>query len=108
MGDAQMIQKYSRVLAAMGNPRRLAILSRLARDEVSVGELANQIGISQSALSQHLAKLRAVGLVSTRRDGQTIFYRSCQAPLLPMLSDLSNRLGASPLVDLASGGARTC
>jgi DNA-binding transcriptional ArsR family regulator len=95
MGDAQVIEMYSRVLSAMGNPRRLAILGLLADEEVSVRELANQVGISQSALSQHLAKLRAAGLVSTRREGQMIFYSSCRASLVPLLSNLSVWLGST-------------
>jgi|EndMetStandDraft_7_1072992.scaffolds.fasta_scaffold426490_2 DNA-binding transcriptional ArsR family regulator len=102
MGDAQVIEMYSTILSAMGNPRRLAILGLLADEEVSVRDLANQVGISQSALSQHLAKLRAAGLVSTRREGQMIFYSSCQASLVPILSDLSDWLGSTPQPDLAS------
>ena len=62
-------------LKAMANPKRLAILCRLGESEVSVNELSTEVGLSQSALSQHLAKLREQGLVSTRREQQTIFYR---------------------------------
>lgn len=57
------------------NKSRLMILCVLNEGEFSVGELNQKIPISQSALSQHLAKLRASGLVETRRDSQTIFYR---------------------------------
>jgi DNA-binding transcriptional ArsR family regulator len=63
------------LLAALANRRRLAILCRLVEGERSVGALADSLGIGQSALSQHLAKLREQGLVSTRREGQTIHYR---------------------------------
>lgn len=62
-------------LKAMANPKRLAILCRLGEGEVSVNELSLEVELSQSALSQHLAKLREQGLVSTRREQQTIFYR---------------------------------
>ncbi|HDZ71845.1 MAG TPA: transcriptional regulator [Aurantimonas coralicida] len=62
------------ILALMGNAHRLRILCKLAEDEASVGVLVSEVGLSQSALSQHLAKLRAGGLVTTRRDAQTIFY----------------------------------
>lgn len=62
------------LLAAMANPSRLLILCQLAAGEKSVGELQPLIGLSQSALSQHLAVLREKGLVRTRREGQQIFY----------------------------------
>lgn len=62
-------------LAMMANPKRLLILCRLAEGETSVGELLSIAGLSQSALSQHLARLRASGLVATRREGQSIRYR---------------------------------
>ena len=68
-------------LGEVANQRRLLILCHLARlemdgdGEASVGELQRLIGISQSALSQHLARLRNAGMVATRRDGQVIHYR---------------------------------
>ena len=58
----------------MANPSRLLILCQLAESEKSVGELQPLIGLSQSALSQHLAVLREKRLVRTRREGQQIFY----------------------------------
>ena len=63
-----------RLLSALANQKRLMIMSYLFQGELSVNALAHKVGLSQSALSQHLAKLRTVGIVSTRRDGQTIFY----------------------------------
>ncbi|OYQ32282.1 hypothetical protein CHU95_15845 [Niveispirillum lacus] len=63
------------LLKAMGNERRLSILLYLSQGEKSVGELEQLVGLSQSALSQHLAVLRQEGLVCTRRQAQTIFYR---------------------------------
>lgn len=62
------------LLGAMANPSRLLILCQLAESEKSVGELQPLIGLSQSALSQHLALLREKRLVRTRREGQQIFY----------------------------------
>jgi DNA-binding transcriptional ArsR family regulator len=62
------------MLAAMANPSRLLILCQLAESEKSVGELQPLIGLSQSALSQHLAVLRGKRVVRTRREGQQIFY----------------------------------
>lgn len=69
-------QPAVRLLSALANQKRLMIMSYLFQGELSVNSLAQKVQLSQSALSQHLAKLRAVGIVSTRRDGQTIFYKS--------------------------------
>jgi ArsR family transcriptional regulator len=65
----------SKLLGALANERRLLILCQIAGREMSVGEIQELVGISQSALSQHLAVLREQGLVSTRRESQTIYYR---------------------------------
>lgn len=67
-------RKASALLKAMANERRLLILCYLADGERSVGELERMISLSQSALSQHLARLRRDGLVTTRRSAQTIYY----------------------------------
>lgn len=64
----------ARLMKAMSNANRLLILCQLATAERSVGELADRIGLSQSALSQHLAKLREDGLVTTRRQSQSVLY----------------------------------
>ncbi len=65
----------ARLLAALANESRLMILCELVDGERSVGTLVEAVGLTQSALSQHLAKLRAAGIVATRRDAQTIYYR---------------------------------
>ncbi|MCM2343200.1 MAG: metalloregulator ArsR/SmtB family transcription factor [Alphaproteobacteria bacterium] len=62
------------LLKALSNERRLMIICALYQGEKSVGELEDIVGLSQSALSQHLARLRRDGLVNTRRNAQTIFY----------------------------------
>lgn len=62
------------LLATMANPVRLLILCSLADGEKPVHELVNNSGITQGAVSQHLTKLRNLNLVSTRRDGQSIYY----------------------------------
>nr|WP_249138377.1 metalloregulator ArsR/SmtB family transcription factor [Caulobacter sp. S6] len=59
----------------LASEQRLLLLCRLFEGEASVGELAQRAGLAQSAASQHLAKMRAEGLVATRREAQTIFYR---------------------------------
>ena len=62
------------MLKAMSNPNRLMILCQLVAGEKCVSELEKIIGLSQSALSQHLARLRREELVKTRRAAQTIYY----------------------------------
>lgn len=63
------------LLKAMSHPGRLMILCQLVQGECCVSQLNESIPLSQSALSQHLANLRRAGLVSTRRDAQSIYYR---------------------------------
>lgn len=64
------------LLKAMANECRLLVLCHLAQSgELSVGELVERVGLGQSALSQHLARLREEGFVATRKESQTVFYR---------------------------------
>ena len=76
--DIKKIEKNTeaaaKILKALANERRLAIVCILYKGEQSVGALEEVIGLSQSALSQHLARLRRDGIVKTRRDAQTIYY----------------------------------
>lgn len=84
-------RRASSLLKAMANERRLLILCHLAEGERSVGELERLVGLSQSALSQHLARLRRDRLVRTRRNAQTIFYslHGDEAPaIMARLQDL--------------------
>src|SRR5690606_4752867 len=63
-------------LKAIGNARRLMVLCKLVEHgEVKVSDLAEEVGLSQSALSQHLARLREEGLVTFRRESQVLWYR---------------------------------
>ncbi len=68
------------LMKALGNETRLVILCTLAEGEHSVGELNELIPLSQSALSQQLARLRREGLVKTRRESQTIYYSLSPGP----------------------------
>lgn len=75
------------LLKAMANTPRLLVLCHLAEGgEHSVGDLVAKVGLSQSALSQHLAKLREQHLVATRKDAQTVFYSVCDDKALQVLS----------------------
>lgn len=67
-------ERAAALMKSMGSPRRLLILCQLVEGEKAVGELEKTVGLSQSALSQHLAVLRHKGYVATRRSGQQIFY----------------------------------
>jgi DNA-binding transcriptional ArsR family regulator len=68
------VHDASEVLAALANANRLLILCHLLDGEQSVTILHGKVDIAQSALSQHLGRLRALRLVSTRREAQTIYY----------------------------------
>ncbi len=73
------------ILRALANERRLMILCQLVEyGEATVGSLVDAVGISQSALSQHLAKMRDEGIVTYRRDSQSIWYRIAD----PRIEDL--------------------
>lgn len=68
--------EVAKLLKATSNPRRLMMLCKLVEHgERSVNDLAEDVGLSQSALSQHLARLRDEGLVTFRRESQTLWYR---------------------------------
>lgn len=71
---AASARRASTLLKAMGNPHRLMILCQLVKSEMCVSQLERVVGLSQSALSQHLARLRRDNLVVTRRSAQTIYY----------------------------------
>lgn len=71
---AESVKNAAKILKALSNERRLMIICALHAGETSVGALEEIIGLSQSALSQHLARLRRDGVVKTRRDAQTIYY----------------------------------
>lgn len=77
------------LLKAMANEPRLLVLCHLAEgQELAVGDLALKVGLSQSALSQHLARLREQNLVTTRKDAQTVYYSVCDPKALQMLARL--------------------
>lgn len=75
-------------LTALANPKRLIVMCSLLEGEKSVGELASIVQLAPAALSQHLAKMRALKLVSTRRDGQVIFYSLASAEVKAVLETL--------------------
>ncbi|MGI8762997.1 MAG: ArsR/SmtB family transcription factor [Ilumatobacteraceae bacterium] len=78
VGDADdaHVDEAVRVLKLLADPTRLRVVKALLHGEHSVGELAEHVGSRQAAVSQHLAKLRWAGLVTSRRDGNRIYYRT--------------------------------
>lgn len=81
--------EVSNLLKAMGNARRLMVLCKLVEHgEMTVGDLAREVGLSQSALSQHLARMREEGLVAFRRESQTIWYRIADPRTEQLLANL--------------------
>ncbi|MGD1877433.1 MAG: ArsR/SmtB family transcription factor [Kiloniellaceae bacterium] len=97
--------RASRLLKAMGNERRLAMLCHLSEREHSVTELCNLVGLSQSALSQHLAKLRRDNLVKTRRSAQTVYYSVASPEVAPLLQSLRDIF--APAAAKMAGGRDT-
>jgi DNA-binding transcriptional ArsR family regulator len=79
----------AQLLSVMANAQRLRMLAALSRDEIPVGRLAEMLDLSQSALSQHLAKLRSMGLVNTRRDAQSVYYSVSSTKVQAVLDLLS-------------------
>jgi len=90
---AQLTRKAGQaaeLLTALANESRLAVLCELVDGERSVSALAKTVGLTQSALSQHLARLRAAGIVGTRREAQTIYYRLTSAPAVVVMQTLAD------------------
>ena len=83
--NAEQAESFLKLLA---NKNRLMILCTLLQGELSVGELNNLVPLAQSALSQHLAGLRKSGLVGTRREAQTIYYRVDDPRVAAILTQL--------------------
>ncbi len=77
------------LLAALANPRRLMILCELAQGERPVGALVREVGLQQAAVSQHLAKLRRAGIVASRKQAQSAFYRLKSPAAVAVINTLS-------------------
>ena len=75
-------QRYAAIGRALADPKRLCVLESLAAGEVSVGDLSTKVGCQVPNMSQHLAVLRSAGLVQSRREGSTVFYRLADVRVL--------------------------
>lgn len=89
-------EKAADLLKAMANPQRLRVLCLLLEGERSVGQINEQVELSQSALSQHLAVLRDQQLVTTRRQAQTVFYAVAPGPVHDIIQTLHSIYCAQP------------
>jgi DNA-binding transcriptional ArsR family regulator len=83
-------RQAARLLKTLASDQRLMILCHLAGGERSVGELQSHVALSQSALSQHLARLRREGVVTTRRDAQSIYYTLADPDVIVIMRALYN------------------
>jgi len=96
-GIEKAATEVAAILRALANERRLMILCKLVeRGEDNVNSLAETVGLSQSALSQHLAKMREEGLVTCRRESQTLWYRIADPRIEDLFATL-HRLYCRPL-----------
>ena len=92
--------KTAKLLKALANEKRLQILCLLTAGERSVGDINALLDLSQSALSQHLAVLREDGLVTTRREAQTIYYSVADGPAHQVIQTLhAIYCGAQPICE---------
>lgn len=92
-GNENKLKDIVNLLKALSNERRLVIMCALQDSEKSVGELEQIVGISQSALSQHLARLRKDGYVKTRRHAQTIYYSLCDVQAVKVFEAICGLYG---------------
>jgi DNA-binding transcriptional ArsR family regulator len=83
-------ERASALMKTLGHSGRLMILCNLAEGERSVGDLAEELGLSQSSLSQHLARMRSEELVDTRREAQTVYYRLREGEVRSVIELLYN------------------
>lgn len=85
---ADHAEEAAEVLKSIANPNRMMILCSLTGGEMTVGAINEQVPLSQSALSQHLARLRAEHLVTSRKEGQTVHYRISDPRIVELMSRL--------------------
>ncbi|HEY5039289.1 MAG TPA: metalloregulator ArsR/SmtB family transcription factor [bacterium] len=80
------IEKSAKCIKAISHPFRLTVLALLAEGEMNVQELTKALGTSQSNLSQHLSQMRSRGLVTTRREGNMIYYTITNPKMLKLMA----------------------
>lgn len=85
LDDDDDVERASRSLKAMSHPLRLKILCTLGAEEVSVQDIVEQVGTSQSNISQHLAILRDKGILDSRKDANRVYYRVSDSRTLQLI-----------------------
>lgn len=85
LDDDDDVERASRSLKAMSHPLRLKILCKLGAEEVSVQDIVEQVGTSQSNISQHLAILRDKGILDSRKDANRVYYRVSDSRTLQLI-----------------------
>lgn len=93
--ECDLARRKAAFLSTFANPKRLSILQLLLDNEVSVGALAEQVGLSQSATSQHLSRLRDSELIKFRRDAQTVYYAGNSDAVRRIFETLDEIFGAA-------------
>ena len=88
--DMQKISSTAKILKSVANEKRLKVLYSIMDNELNVGEIEKLVDLSQSALSQHLAVLRADNVVKTRRNAQTIYYSIKDERLRQLLTTIQD------------------
>lgn len=100
---ASQAERAETLLKAIANRYRLMVLCDLHQGERSVSALQDKVGLSQSSLSQHLARLRHEGFVTTRREAQTIYYALASAEITALIATLHQLYCASACPPPAKG-----
>ena len=95
---AQLQELHARICKAIADPKRLMIINELRDRELSVGDLCEALGLSQSNASQHLAILRERGIVNSQRVGTNVYY-SLRSPKVLMAVDLLREFLADDLAE---------
>jgi len=96
IGKQDQIELAARSLRAMGHPLRLKILCVLGDQEVSVQDIVDTVGTSQSNISQHLAILRDKGVLKTRKDANRVYYRVGDVRVLQLIGMMRDVFCATP------------
>lgn len=99
-GDAELWELQADICQVMANPKRLQILNLLREKELSVGEMVQVLGVAKANLSQHLSLMRQKGIVITRRQGTTIYYRLA----IPYITEACEIMREVLLATLAARG----
>jgi DNA-binding transcriptional ArsR family regulator len=92
-GSELLRQRSAAVARALADPKRLCVLERLGEGELSVSQLSREVGCHVPNMSQHLAVLRAAGVVASRREGTTVLYRVADPQILQIYRLLTQVAG---------------